>query len=488
MERSRLTHWVEKFRQSHILVLGDVMLDRFVYGSVSRISPEAPVPVLRAMETKSALGGAGNVVRNLLAIGSHVSFVSAVGDDQEAGEIRDMLSCYERVRTNLIVEQGRDTTVKMRFIANRQQVLRVDRETSYPLKAHSRGKALNAVREFIDECGVVVLSDYGKGFLCSDIIENVIAFSKAAGKPVCIDPKGTDYSFYRGATVLTPNLKELGEATRMSVESDEAVVTAARHLLKSFGLDTVLVTRSDQGITLVSASGEVTHLRAEAREVFDVSGAGDTVIAVIAAAYGAGASLTIAAELANVAAGIVVCKVGTAVVHPRDLIQALRHQELSNTEAKIVDIETAQDRVELWRRRGYRIGFTNGVFDLLHPGHLSLLSQAAKMCDRLVVGLNSDDSVKHCRGEEPLQHETARSAILASLEIVDMVVIFREETPIRLLEFLRPDVLIKGANYKPDEVVGAEMVKGYGGLVILADMEDIYKGNSKIAMLSKDTF
>jgi D-beta-D-heptose 7-phosphate kinase/D-beta-D-heptose 1-phosphate adenosyltransferase len=486
MERSRLIHWVEKITQAHILVLGDVMLDRFIYGSVSRISPEAPVPVLRAAETRSALGGAGNVVSNLLALGSQVSFVSVVGDDHEAGEIRDMLSCYESVRSNLIVEQGRTTTVKTRFIAGRQQVLRVDRETSRLLEEESIEKVSWVLREYIDDCDAVVISDYGKGFICGDITKGVIACSRAAGKPVFIDPKSSDYTIYRMATVLTPNLKELGEAARLPVDNDESVVAAARLLLRAFELDNVLVTRGENGMTLVRASGEVAHLKGEAREVFDVSGAGDTAIAVTAATYSAGAPLTAAAELANIAAGIVVGKVGTAVVHPRDLIQNLRHQELSDTEAKIADIETAKDRVELWRRKGYRIGFTNGVFDLLHPAHLSLLSQASRTCDRLVVGLNSDASVKRIRGEGPLQHEIARSAILASLEIVDMVLIFQEETPVRLLESLRPDVLIKGSNYRPEEVVGAAVVKGYGGHVVLAHMADIDRDNSKITVKLKD--
>src|SRR5262245_51658878 len=234
-------------------------------------------------------------------------------------------------------------------------------------------------------------------------------------------------------------------------------------------------------MSVVEQSGAVVHLKAEALEVFDVSGAGDTVIAVLAAAVGVGASLPEAAELANAAAGIVVGKVGTAVVHPRELFQALHQQELSSAEAKILPLESAIETVGRWRRQGYRVGFTNGVFDLLHHGHLSLLSQASQTCDRLIVGLNGDLSVRQLKGEEPLQNETTRTAMLAVLELVDMVVIFQESTPVRLLETLRPDVLIKGANYSLEEVVGWELVKSYGGEVVLADVADIYTTNAAIA-------
>jgi D-beta-D-heptose 7-phosphate kinase/D-beta-D-heptose 1-phosphate adenosyltransferase len=240
-------------------------------------------------------------------------------------------------------------------------------------------------------------------------------------------------------------------------------------------------------MTLVRASGEVTHLKAEAKEVFDVSGAGDTVIAVLAAASAAGAKLEEAAAIANVAAGIVVSKVGTAVVYPREIIQAMHHQELSSAESKVMDLSSAAETVEIWHRKGYRVGFTNGVFDLLHPGHLSLLSQAAKACDRLIVGLNGDISVKCLKGEEPMQAEGARSAILASLEDVDMVVIFQEETPLHVLDVLRPDVLIKGGNYRIEEVVGADIVRSYGGEVVLAHVADIYRINSQIARMTNGT-
>ncbi len=469
-------------------MVGDVMLDRFVQGEISRISPEAPVPVLRTREAKSALGGAGNVVRNLAALGCAVHFVSVVGDDPDAGEIRQMLSLLEGIEANLVVESQRKTIVKTRFMAGRQQVLRVDTESTHPVEPETVERLKRAIASALDLCHIVVVSDYAKGLLVNELLAWVIREAKARNKAVIVDPKGKDYLKYTGATLLTPNLGELSEASGLPVNGDEAVVEASRKLIELCEVEAVLATRSQDGMTLVQASGEVFHLRAEAREVFDVSGAGDTAIAVLAAAYGAGASLVEAAALANVAAGIVVGKVGTAVAFPKEIIRAIRHQELSSAESKVMDLASAVDLVGVWRRKGYKVGFTNGVFDLVHPGHIDLLSKAAKVCDRLIVGLNGDTSVWNIRGEAPLQNETARSAVLASLEQVDMVVIFQDETPVNLLEALRPDVLIKGANYSIDQVVGADLVRSYGGEVVLVQVTDIYRTNSRIAKLTNGTF
>jgi D-beta-D-heptose 7-phosphate kinase/D-beta-D-heptose 1-phosphate adenosyltransferase len=486
-ERFKLSHWIDKLHESRILVVGDMILDRFVFGDISRISPEAPVGVLRAGETKSALGGAGNVVRNLLSLGSYVYFVSVVGDDPEAQEIRDMLSQHNNIKPRLIVERQRKTSIKTRFIASRQQILRVDSETTHWIENHSCEKALQSVQEFIDHCDVVVISDYGKGFLCPHVLSSIIETAKNNGKALLVDPKGKDFTLYRGASMLTPNLKELSEAANLPVDNDDAVVTAARKLIGTCALDALLATRSHEGMSLVLATGDVTHLKAEAREVFDVSGAGDTVVAVMAAAHGVGAPLVEAAELANIAAGIVVGKVGTAVVHQQDLTRAVRRQMLSSAEAKVLDHSVAADRVEIWRRKGCKIGFTNGVFDLLHPGHLSLLAQAKKACDRLIIGLNGDISVRSIKGTDPIQTESARSAILASLEFVDIVLIYQEDTPVRLLNVLRPDVLIKGANYTHEEVVGAEVVKGYGGEILLVNIASDHKPNSTIERITNGT-
>jgi D-beta-D-heptose 7-phosphate kinase/D-beta-D-heptose 1-phosphate adenosyltransferase len=483
-EWTKLAYLVEKLHRARVLVIGDVMLDQFVYGQVSRISPEAPVPVLTYNETKATLGGAGNVVRNLSALGANVSFVSIVGDDGESHKIRDLLKESDGCVTKIIPEKKRKTTVKTRFVAERQQVLRVDSESVHPIEQETRIKVIKSVEEFIDTCDVVVLSDYGKGLFSNDILSQIIGMSRGAGKKVLVDPKGKDYKRYAGAHVITPNLKELKEATDMSVTGEREVIVAAKKIVEHCGIDAVLATRSQHGMTLVQTDGSVAHLRAEAKEVFDVSGAGDTVIAVTAAAISVGAPIDLAAELANVAAGIVVGKFGTAVAYKRELMHALYSQEMTNTEAKVMDLSAAQDIVELWRRKGYKVGFTNGIFDLLHPGHVTLLSKAKKVCDRLIVGVNNDASVRRLKGEDPVQTDSARSAVLASLETVDVVIIFQEDTPTELLQIIKPDVLIKGANYKREKVVGADLVSEYEGEIVLADVGDTHNMSSTIARLT----
>lgn len=485
--KRELAHWVDELDKASVLVIGDVMLDRFIYGSVARISPEAPVPVLRTGDIKPVLGGAGNVVRNIIALGSQASFISVIGDDHEGREIEDMLAKIDRLNSKLIVEEKRKTTVKTRYIAERQQVLRVDSETTHDVSEGSIQRIIQEAESMMESCNLVIISDYGKGLLCKEVLSAVIASARRHKRPVLVDPKGKDFTRYQGASIITPNLRELEEATGIKIEGDDTVVNAAQQLISTCELDGVLATRSQEGMTLVLASGEVTHLKAEAKEVFDVTGAGDTAIAALSVVIGAGAPWPEAAELANIAAGIVVGKLGTAVVYPAELLQALHHQELSGAEGKILDLHTALDRVDQWRRKGHKIGFTNGIFDLLHPGHISLLAQAAAVCDRLVVGLNGDLSVRTIKGADPIQNEYARSTILASLENVDMVIVFQEDMPLKLLHALRPDVLIKGANYRPEAVIGADIVKKYGGEIYLANVMNVVNYNEKIAGMTSDT-
>lgn len=483
-DQSELAALVADLKDVQVLVVGDVMLDRYVYGDASRISPEAPIPVLAIDHETAMLGGAGNVVRNLVAAGARVEFISAVGDDQAGREVRHLLESEKGVTPRLAVEPGRRTSIKTRFCAGSQQLLRADSETVGPLAKGGQSDVLDAVARGLQAAKVLILSDYGKGVLSPAVPSSMIELAKAAGKPVVVDPKGTDYSRYRGATLLTPNKRELAEATQMPVNSDEAVVAAARHLIAHCGVLNVLVTRSQDGMTLVENSGSVHHLKAEAREVFDVSGAGDTVIATLSAALGAGIPLVQAARLANAAAGIVVGKVGTAVVHPEELVAAFHHQDLWQAENKLASWEQAKDRIKAWRHKGLKIGFTNGCFDLLHPGHVSLLAQARAACDKLVVGLNSDASVQRLKGPtRPVQSEASRAAVLASLASVDLVVIFGEDTPIELITALKPDLLVKGADYTVDKVVGADLVAGWGGRVLLADLAQGHSTTATIARM-----
>ena len=459
---------VRRLARTSVMVIGDVMLDRYVYGAVERISPEAPIPILTVEREVAVPGGAGNVVRNLTALGAAVAFVSVVGDDQAGSDLTGLIGGQPGVEPWLLVQSGRSTTVKTRYVSQGQQLLRADREETAPINAKLAERMLRIAGDTLAATSVAVLSDYRKGVLAGDIPAQLIAAARQAGRRVVVDPKGPDYARYAGADVVTPNRRELAEATGMTVDSEAAIVAAAAALRDAHGFGAVLVTRAEDGMTLLDAQG-AHHFPAEAAEVFDVSGAGDTVVATLAAGMAAGLDLPVAARLANIAAGIVVGKVGTAVAREEDLLAALSLQ--GGTFRKIVTREAAAEQVERWRRRGWRTGFTNGCFDLLHPGHAHLLEQARGQCDRRVVGLNSDASVRRLKGAtRPVQPEAARAAVLASLSAVDLVCIYDEDTPEATLEALRPELLVKGADYALDAVVGADMVRGWGGRVWLAEL------------------
>lgn len=465
-----------------VLCIGDVMLDRFIYGRVERISPEAPIPILTIENETTMPGGAGNVALNLAGMGATVRFVSVIGDDEAARTITTHLDSFAKpISHTLITEAARETTIKTRFIAGVQQMMRADRETSTP-PADEPG-LMKTIKAAMTGAGAIILSDYGKGTLSDEIIKSTL--KEAVGKkiPVIVDPKGRDYARYRGADIVTPNRAELAQATGMNVDGDDAIILAARHIITAHAIKAVLVTRSADGMTYVTET-EATHLRAEAQDVFDVSGAGDTVVAALAVGIAAGGGTVMAASLANVAAGIVVGKLGTAVVFDTEIRHALRHQSVGQAEAKVREQDAALAQIKKWRDGGDRIGFTNGCFDLLHPGHVSLLAQSRVACDRLVVGLNSDASVQRLKGENrPVQVESARAQVLASLSDVDLVVLFAEDTPLDLIAAIKPDVLIKGADYTRTQVVGADVVEGYGGRVVLADLVDGHSTTDTIERL-----
>lgn len=487
MDRSRLIPLVENIENARVLVVGDAMLDRFVSGEVKRISPEAPIPVLRVTSETRMPGGAGNVVRNLAALGARVTFVAVTGDDTAGRELAEALSADPLVESALKTDPARATTIKVRYVAGNQQMLRADWEADAAISAETAAAALKAATDDIASYGAVVLSDYDKGVLADGRAEAVIEAARKAGVPVVVDPKGDGYERYTGADLITPNRKELEQAAKSPAPDTDAICAAAGRLIAAHGLGGILVTRSADGMTLVPKSGEPHHLAAESREVFDVSGAGDTVVAALAAMIASGADLRDAACVANTAAGIVVAKVGTAACHASELIAALHHKDLSDAEAKVLTDTQALERIARWRRQGLKVGFTNGCFDLLHPGHVSLLHQARAACDRLIVGLNSDASVRQLKGEDrPVQNEAARSTVLASLSSVDLVVIFGEETPLELIDTLRPDVLVKGADYTVEQVVGAELVQGWGGEVVLADLKDGFSTTATIERLNSN--
>lgn len=483
-QRLALLPLVERLAGVRVACIGDVMLDRFVHGRAERISPEAPVPVLRVEDEIAMPGGSGNVARNLLALGAEARLIAVVGEDAAAAELRALMAELPLAEAALIGEPGRPTTIKTRYLAGPQQMLRADRETLAAPAPAVRALLLAAAERAVAASAVVVLSDYGKGALAAGTAEAVLARAQAEGRPAVVDPKGRDYAIYRGAGVIAPNRAELADAVGGAVAKG-AEAEAARALISRLGFAAVLATLGGDGMILVS-EGEVLALPAEAREVFDVSGAGDTVVATLAAAMAAGAPLADAAALANVAAGLVVAKVGTAVAGGDELAGALRRRDLMVGEGKIASADEAGDRARRWRRQGLRVGFTNGCFDLLHPGHVSLLAQARAACDRLVVGLNADASVARLKGAgRPVQGEAARAVVLASLASVDLVVTFPEDTPLRLIEALRPDVLVKGADYRPDQIVGADLVTGWGGQVLLARLEPGYSTSRTIARIGE---
>ncbi|MEQ8283381.1 MAG: D-glycero-beta-D-manno-heptose-7-phosphate kinase [Parvibaculum sp.] len=474
---------VVRLAGARALVVGDALLDRFVYGRVERISPEAPIPVLSVEAERAMPGGAGNVARNLAALGAGVVFLSVVGDDEAGAALVRAFDDHPGIEARLTRAANRITTVKTRFVAMSQQVLRADSETTAALDAAEGAALVASLEGALKSCDVLVLSDYGKGVLTPAVTAAAIAAARAAKIPVVVDPKGRDYARYAGASVVTPNRKELAEATATPASNDGEIVAAARGLAAAHGLGAVVVTRAQDGMSVVTES-DVHHLKAEAREVFDVSGAGDTVVATLACALGAGASLADAARLANSAAGIVVGKVGTAVVHRDELASALREHELSAIEAKLAGRERAAEIAEGWRARGLKVGFTNGCFDLLHPGHVALLARARALCDRLVVGLNSDASVRRLKGEgRPVQPDIARATVLAALGTVDLVTIFEEDTPQALIEALKPDLLVKGGDYKVADIVGADFVQAQGGRVEIVDIVPGFSTTGTIAKL-----
>ncbi len=455
------------FTQTKMVVLGDVMLDTFVFGHVDRISPEAPIPVLAVTHQQDVLGGAGNVLRNLGGLGCQATLVSVKGQDESGRKLHQQVHNLEtQAQLKLLCDRSdRVTTHKTRYMAP-QQLLRVDQETILP--AIWEGALKEATLAAIAQGNGVILSDYAKGFCTPQVCDAVIKAARLAGKPVFVDPKGADWDRYRGATLLTPNKKELVTYAGRPLESIGALEAASRQIIEELGLEALLVTLGAQGMLFVPKVGSAFLEKATAQEVYDVSGAGDTVISVLSTLMVGGVPPEKAVHMANIAAGIVVGKIGTAPIYVDDLLHVL-DQEC--TTEKIMTLPMVLDRMAKWRRHGKVVGFTNGCFDLIHPGHLSLLTQARGQCDVLIVGVNSDASIKRLKGEtRPIHDEQARLTVLAALSMVDAVVVFDEDTPEKLITAITPQVLIKGQDYTEDQVVGAGHVKGAGGRVFLASL------------------
>jgi D-beta-D-heptose 7-phosphate kinase/D-beta-D-heptose 1-phosphate adenosyltransferase len=471
-----LTRCLERFEQTRILCVGDLMLDRFMYGTVDRISPEAPIPVFTQKRELSMLGGAGNVVRNLLSLGINAAFAAVIGDDTVGNKLTKLVGEEANLLPYLISERGRISAKKTRYVAGSQQLLRSDHETSAAIRDDTAERLIDIILSELPQQHALILSDYGKGVLTPALCRAAIDAANAANIPVFVDPKSRDVSVYAGATVLSPNLKELALACGVDrFENDAAMIEDARALAIAHRFRYVLVTRGEAGMSLIDAEGLLCHIAAQAQEVFDVSGAGDTVIATLAACHAAGATMREAAELANLAGGIVVGRRGTAVVHRTDLTAALYAHRAVALQQKILPLATARDMVANFKRDGLSVGFTNGCFDIMHAGHISLLLDARSRCDKLLVGLNTDASVRSLKGPtRPVNAEMDRAQILAALSMVDGVILFDDETPLNLIRTLEPDVLMKGADYTKEQVVGWELVESYGGRVELIPLKQGY--------------
>jgi len=456
-----------------VLCVGDLMLDEFVYGEVSRISPEAPAPVIAVRRTETDVGGAGNVARNIASLGARCVFVGLIGEDEAGRTLQAELAREGRIESVLVCDPGRPTTRKVRFVSEHfsTHMLRADWEMAAPAAAEIEQKLIDAILPLLPRVDIVLLSDYAKGTLTARVIRNVIDGARKFGKRVIVDPKSANLAIYRGATLIKPNRKEFAEATRSRVDSDD-IAEAAREAMQLADCEAILVTQSERGMTLVPRTGEAIHVPAHPVKVRDFSGAGDTVAAALAVALAAGADWETSLRMANAAAAVTVGKNGTAIVTLPELRRKILPHAYLAAEEKIIgaggDIDA---HLMEWRKQGLRIGFTNGCFDILHPGHVKVLTVARAACDRLVVGLNSDASVKRLKGEgRPVQDEHARAEVLAALEAVDLVAIFEEDTPIGLITQVRPNVLVKGGDYTREQVVGYDVVEAAGGAVMLVDI------------------
>ena len=446
------------FQEARLLVIGDVMLDRYWHGAASRVSPEAPVPVVRVGNREDRPGGAGNVALNIAALGSATRLIGIVGEDETGSELYSRLSAAG-VYCDFIKLDDKPTVTKLRVISQHQQLIRLDFEK--PFEPADINGLFEKAKALIDDTQVLVLSDYDKGALQE--IQQLIELGRSRGIPIIVDPKGSNFEKYRGATLITPNLTEFEEVVGLC-QNEEELVNKGLKLVSDLDLEAMLITRGEHGMTLIRPDSPELHLPARAQEVFDVTGAGDTVIGVLAAAMAAGNNLADATALANLSAGLVVGKLGTAAISGPELRRAILAEQ--NSGRGVMTSEQLLFAVQDAKAHGEKIVFTNGCFDIIHAGHVGYLAEAKEFGDRLIVAINNDESVRRVKGSgRPINPVERRMAVLAGLEAVDWVVNFSEDTPEELLQKLQPEVLVKGGDYTLDQVVGGEFVKSYGGIV-----------------------
>jgi D-beta-D-heptose 7-phosphate kinase/D-beta-D-heptose 1-phosphate adenosyltransferase len=481
MDRALIETFLEGVAKTRALVLGDLMLDEYIWGAVDRISPEAPVQVVEVKRKELRLGGAGNVINNLLTLNCQVDVVSVVGDDDDGRFLLRRLAERGVHQHGVFSQLERVTSRKTRVLASNQQIVRIDQETRSEISAESEERILSHVRNSVSSLDVIYLSDYQKGVMTDRLLREVITIGRSAKVPVLVDPKGEDYSKYQGATLLTPNRKEAQLATGLTITDEDSLLAVGRKLRETLELEALVLTRSEEGMTVFSGDGEI-HLPTVAREVYDVSGAGDTVLSLFGLGMAQKLPLTCSAGLANLAAGIVVGKVGTSTVSAQEILDTVGSQQ-HDADHKIRTTALLKNILAGERQKGKTIVFTNGCFDLLHVGHVKYLQAARRLGDKLVLGLNSDASIKRLKGpNRPLIGQEERAHILAALDCIDHVVIFDEDTPLEVITALRPDILVKGGDYTPEGVVGREIVESYGGRVELINFVD---GKSTTNIINK---
>ncbi len=469
---------IKSFSEVKILILGDIMLDKYIWGDAAKISPEAPIPVFNVRKRSECLGGAGNVAANLIGLGCNVTIIGVCGQDDAGNDLEKNLH-LKKIGNRLCRDDSRPTITKTRIIARGQQLIRLDEEKIIPYDEILKDRILSYFEQEVVRHDLVIVSDYGKGmFLTPDLCQIVIKKCRQLNTPVFVDPKNKDWSIYRKATCITPNYAEFKFISNVLNEKDTEL-KAAVSIRRDYGIDWLLITRGADGILGIDNHDNIFEIPSVAREVFDVSGAGDTVISTLAAGFASGMDFKSAAELANTAAGIVVGKIGTQPINIDELAISpqISPSGASNMDMhrKIMSVESALFTIEAWRSSGDKIVFTNGCFDLLHPGHIHLIRQARILGNKLVVAINSDASVKRLKGDtRPILTQNDRSIILSALSSVDLIVIFEEDTPLNLIKILQPDILVKGSDYTPDTIVGRDIVESYGGKVCIVPLLEDY--------------
>jgi D-beta-D-heptose 7-phosphate kinase / D-beta-D-heptose 1-phosphate adenosyltransferase len=461
----RITQLIkENWRHLHVLVVGDIMLDRYIWGDVERISPEAPIPIVRSVRQSESPGGAANVAMNIVRLGGKATLLGFCGSDTNGEALGEYLR-NSGVTPELERIPGHPTTTKLRILSGTQQMLRLDTEKTDGYSPAAYCALIEKLKSAVDSADAVVLSDYAKGALTEEVCEAAIRTARDRGIPVLVDPKQSDFRRYRGATTICPNLSELSLVLGMTPKNLDGILASAQRLVSDLDLDCLTATLGEKGIAVLRKDSQFVA-SAVAREVFDVSGAGDTVISTLALAVASGLQMEIAVQLANVSAGIAVRKAGAVPVSSDELMTELMQETEWRAQEKVVSLENLKMLTSVWRSAGQRIVFTNGCFDLLHIGHITLLEEARREGHRLIVAINSDACVRSLKSPpRPIVDERKRARILAALAAVDAVVIFEETTPARLIEELRPDVLVKGGDYREETVIGAKEVSAWGGRV-----------------------